>query len=73
MTDRSAIEAPSLTIINPDATEEEVAALAAVFSVLGTASTPQPKPTPAWSHNRRKLRTDFRHGPGGWRASVLPR
>ena len=73
MTDRSAIEAPSLTIINPDATEEEIAALIAVFSSLGTPSAPAPKPSPAWSANARKVRQAHRHGPGGWRASGLPR
>jgi hypothetical protein len=68
----SGIPAPSLRIINKDATDEEIAAITAVIASLGTPAPAEPKPTPAWSHNRRKMRIDFRHGRGGWRASSLP-
>jgi hypothetical protein len=70
--DAPATPRAELKIINPDATPEEIAALVAVFSSLGTPARPEPKPTPAWAHHRRKMRIDFRHGRGGWRASGLP-
>ena len=64
---------PLLRVINPDATPEEIAAITAVLAAMNTTTPADRKPTPAWSHNRRKLRTDYRHGVGGWRASGLPR
>jgi hypothetical protein len=65
---------PLLTVVNPDATPEEVAALVAVFAALGSApADPPPRPTPAWQANHRRLRVTHPHGPGGWRASGLPR
>ena len=67
-------DAPVLRIITPDATPEEIAALVAVFAALGS-STPQAprRRTPAWSQPARLVRTPVAHGPGGWRASGLPR
>jgi hypothetical protein len=65
-------QAPRLTIVNPDATPEEVAALIAVFSSLGGATTPPKKPTSTWAAHSRKMRTTLRRGPGAWRASGLP-
>jgi hypothetical protein len=65
---------PLLTVVNPDATAEEVAALVAVFAALGTAPPDPPlRRTPEWQANRRRLRVTHPHGPGGWRASGLPR
>jgi hypothetical protein len=72
MTDRSAIVAPRLTIINPDATDEEVAALIAVFSSMGGAAPAPRKPASTWAAHTRKMRTTLRRGPGAWRASGLP-
>ena len=67
-------EAPILKVINPDATPEEIAALVAVFSALGSMSEDRPKrPRPAWSHPARSVRSAHRHGEGAWRASGLPR
>ncbi|MCZ4497647.1 MAG: hypothetical protein JWQ74_200 [Marmoricola sp.] len=69
-----ASQAPALRIITPDATPEEVAAIVAVFAALGGgAEAPGSKPAPAWSANFRRLRPQHPHGPGGWRASGLPR
>jgi hypothetical protein len=65
--------APLLRVINADATPEEIAAITAVLAAMSSAAPAERRPTPAWSHNRRKLRTDYRHGVGGWRASGLPR
>ncbi|MCY4725366.1 acyl-CoA carboxylase subunit epsilon [Nocardioides sp. STR2] len=64
---------PVLRIVNPDATPEEVAALVAVFSALGTGGGEAPKrPRPVWAHPARGVRRTHRHGLGAWRASGLP-
>ncbi len=65
--------APVLRIVTPNATPEEVAALVAVFSALGGEAPAPQKPAPAWSANHRRMRSQHPHGPGGWRASGLPR
>jgi hypothetical protein len=66
--------APLLRIVNADATAEEVAALVAVFSALGSGGGEAPaRPRPAWSNPARGVRHAHRHGPGAWRASGLPR
>ena len=66
--------APLLKVINADATPEEIAALVAVFSALGSSGGDAPKrPRPAWSAPARSVREVHRYGPGAWRASGLPR
>jgi hypothetical protein len=62
---------PLLRVVNADATDEEIAALVAVFSSLGGA-TPAKEPTSLWAANSRKMRRSLRRGPGAWRASGLP-
>ena len=64
---------PLLRVINADATPEEVAALVAVFSALGSAETPPRPQRPAWNLPARGVRRAHRAGAGGWRASGLPR
>ena len=64
---------PVLKVVNADATPEEIAAIVALFSSMGGASAPPQKVAPAWSANFRRLRPQHPHGPGGWRASGLPR
>jgi hypothetical protein len=65
---------PILKVVNPDATPEEIAALVAVFSALGsTGGEARRKPRPSWSSPARGVRATHRHGPGAWRASGLPR
>ena len=65
---------PLLRVVNPDATPEEVAALVAVFSALGSAGDEPPKrPRPSWNHPARGVRQAHRAGAGAWRASGLPR
>jgi Acyl-CoA carboxylase epsilon subunit len=64
---------PLLRIVTPDASPEEIAALVAVFAVLGSAEEPPPSRTPEWSTHHRKVRSTYQHGPGGWRSSGLPR
>ena len=67
-------DAPLLRIVDADATPEEVAALVAVFSALGSGTSEAPRrPRPAWNAPARLVRRTHRHGEGGWRASGLPR
>ena len=67
-------ERPMLTVVNPDATPEEIAALVAVFSALGGGAPDRtPRPAPEWSRPARRLRQPLAHGAGGWRSSGLPR
>jgi hypothetical protein len=63
----------ALTIVNPDATDEEVAAIVAVVASLGSAEAPAPKPRSTWAARQRRTRPPLRPGPGSWRASGLPR
>lgn len=64
---------PLLRVVKGDATPEEVAALVAVFASLSAAAPPARRPAPAWAAAHRKVRRTLPHGPGGWRASALPR
>ena len=64
---------PVLRVVNPDATPEEIAALVAVFSALGSGAPAPTKPVPSWAANHSRLRASYPHGRGGWRASGLPR
>jgi hypothetical protein len=73
-------EAPGeqpLLLIRGDATDEEVAALVAVvhgMAAAGSLATASEQPEmSAWAAPVRKLRATHPHGPGGWRASALPR
>ena len=66
-------QTPLLTVINPDATPEEIAALVAVFSALGSVEAPARRQRPAWRRPARGVRRTHRAGADGWRASGLPR
>jgi hypothetical protein len=65
-------EAPVLRVITPDATPEEVAALVAVLSALGSGGSDQPRPRSEWGDPSRMHRRPLHPGPGGWRSSSLP-
>jgi hypothetical protein len=65
--------APLLKIVTPSTTPEEVAAIVAVFSALGGGDAPAPKRRPEWNAPHRMARPPVAAGPGGWRASALPR
>ncbi len=73
MTDTPEQAPPTLRIVNPDATPEEVAAIVAVLAGLGGGDTPAPRRRPEWNAPHRMVRHTPPHGPGGWRASALPR
>ena len=64
---------PALRIITPETTPEEVAAIVAVLSSLGTSAPAPKRRTPEWSAHHRAMRRTLPHGPGGWRSSGLPR
>ena len=71
------ITQPPLVLVKGDATEEEVAALVAVVQGLAAAAAhaaPGPaSPRSSWASPARQVRTAHHAGPGGWRASALPR
>ena len=66
-------QAPLLRVVNADATPEEIAALVAVFSALGSAGGDAPqRPRRSWNLPARGVRQTHRWGAGAWRASGLP-
>jgi hypothetical protein len=69
-----ATAAPLLRVVSPNATPEEIAALVTVLSALGGEEpAPARRTTPEWQSAHRRVRRTLPHGPGGWRASGLPR
>ena len=76
-----------LRLVRGDASPEELAALVAILATIHGPDAgdggPDPggRPSPAngrspdsrWSTHRRMRPTTLPHGPGGWRASALPR
>ena len=71
-------EQPPLVLIKGDAGDEEVAALVAVLqglasSAAAAAAAEEPSARTVWAAPARAVRTAHHAGPGGWRASALPR
>jgi len=64
---------PVLRVVRGDPAPEELAALVAVVASLGGPAAPAPRRTPDWNAPRRLHQVVHPHGPGGWRASGLPR
>ena len=64
---------PFLQVVRGDATPEEVAALVAVIASMGGSAPASEKPRSSWADPARRMREVHGHGPGGWRASGLPR
>ncbi|MDP9317685.1 MAG: acyl-CoA carboxylase subunit epsilon [Actinomycetota bacterium] len=64
-----------LRVVSGAATAEELAALIAVVAAASAATVEQPSGggRSNWSAPERGVRSAHRHGPGGWRASALPR
>jgi hypothetical protein len=63
-----------LRIVRGEPSDDEVAALIAVFAEAASAAAgEQPAPRSAWADPSRRLRTPLRPGPGAWRLSALPR
>jgi hypothetical protein len=71
----AAASAPALRIVAGQPTAEETAAVVVVLTALASQQPPAP-PAPArsqWAARQRLLREPVSPGPGGWRASALPR
>lgn len=66
-------ERPLLQVVNPDATPEEIAALVAVFSAMGSGQAPAPRAKRVWGSPERLVRPQVTPGLGSWRGSALPR
>jgi hypothetical protein len=65
-----------LRLESGDPTDEELAALVAVVAARAARSTSPGRgrqSRSAWANPARSVRQTHRHGPGEWRASVLPR
>ena len=70
----AAPQRPFLRVVKGNPSDEEVAALVAVLQAAATGTAPAPaRPAREWSAPHRRLRTTLPSGPGGWRASALPR
>lgn len=68
--------APVLTVITPNPSAEEIAALVAVLAARTAPAGPggeAGRPRSEWSAKSRLLREPLARGTGGWRASALPR
>jgi hypothetical protein len=75
-TQPGATRAPVLTVVRGNPSAEEIAALVAVLTArpgLPSAGEPAGRPRNKWSAKSRLLREPLPRGPGGWRASALPR
>lgn len=73
-------EGPPLFVVKGDASPAEVAALVAVLQAIASAGTAaggtRPAPLGQWAAPHRRMRGPYvarAAGPGGWRASALPR
>ena len=75
--DADAGQPPSLLrVVRGEASAEELAALVAVLSTWAAARPAALAPrqrAPGWADRAAVLRLPLRGGPGGWRASGLPR
>ena len=70
----SAERAPLLRVVRGEPTAEELAALVAVVAARATGEGgPGAARRTAWNDPARLVRTPVHVGPGGWRASALPR
>ena len=68
--------APALTVVRGNPSAEQIAALVAVLIARTgppSAGEAAARPGSAWSARSRLLREPLPRGPGGWRASALPR
>jgi hypothetical protein len=67
---------PPLVVVRGEANEEEVAALTAVVAAIASQASAVPAPqrrVSQWASRARLVRGAHVAGPGGWRASGLPR
>jgi hypothetical protein len=71
----AASDPASVAIVRGNPSAEQVAALVAVLAARARpAGAPAPRNVRSeWSSRSRLLRAPLQRGPGGWRASALPR
>jgi Acyl-CoA carboxylase epsilon subunit len=62
-----------LSIARGRPSAEQIAALMAVLAARAEQARPRAHVRSEWSARSRLLRAPISHGPGGWRASALPR
>jgi hypothetical protein len=75
-TQPDATRAPVLTVVRGNPSAEEIAAVLTVLTArtgLPSAGEAAGRPRNGWSAKSRLLREPLPRGPGGWRASALPR
>jgi hypothetical protein len=75
MTERTVVTPADLSIVQGDATPEEIAALVAVLLPGGETprdARPAQSPRSAWTDRNTLLRQPNRPAPGAWRRSALP-
>lgn len=64
---------PVIRVVRGNPTPAQVAALAAVLAAAGGGPGPEQSPRTLWTNRSRYARPRPAVGPGGWRASALPR
>lgn len=71
----TAAERPTRPLVEivGEATPEQLAALLAVLSGMGEEAQEPADPPSRWADRAAALRPPLHPGPGGWRASFLPR
>ncbi|GHB81039.1 hypothetical protein GCM10010377_83070 [Streptomyces viridiviolaceus] len=63
----------TIKVVRGNPTPEELAAVVALLSAVGTAGpAPAPRRAGAWASPRLILRAPQGYGPAGWLASALP-
>ncbi len=63
-----------IKVVRGNPTPEELAAVVALLSAVGTPEPPAPAPrrTGVWASPRALLRARHGYGPAGWLTSALP-
>lgn len=68
-----AVEPPVIRVVRGNPTPAQLAALTLVLSAAGGAAGQEPPRRTLWTNRSRYARPRPAVGPGGWRASALPR
>ena len=66
-------DTPVIRVERGNPTPEQLAALTAVLAAASAGGAPTPAPRTLWTARSRFARPRPAVGPGGWRASALPR
>lgn len=71
--EEDAVELPVVRIVRGNPSPAQLVALTAVLSAVGGEPEPEPPRRSLWTNRSRYARPRPSVGPGGWRASALPR